>query len=309
MPTDRSSLAYLEAMGVDLWIRRDVSGDESGVEAVNELVDESVDESVDVADESAPPPAGDEPVEVTAEPETQTDVAAAAAAPADTVTVDSPADATQVPLEPETIVESPATEPADDETQDPVELIARADLESLQTMVSGCERCPLSRTRNKTVFGSGNPDADWLFVGEAPGRDEDRQGEAFVGKAGQLLNAMLFALGLTRDDVFIANVLKCRPPDNRDPMGEEVVRCEPYLHRQVDLVQPKVIVAMGRFAAQALLRSGDNISRMRGQQYEYRETGIPLVVTYHPAYLLRTPDQKGKVWDDLLQARRMINGG
>jgi len=187
--------------------------------------------------------------------------------------------------------------------------IAGADISALQALVAQCTACDLSKSRNNTVFGSGNPEADWMFVGEAPGANEDRQGEAFVGRAGKLLDSMLFALGLTRDDVFIANVLKCRPPSNRDPMGEEVRRCEPYLHRQIDLVQPKVIVAMGRFAAQALLRSTDSIGAMRGDRHAYLETGIPLIVTYHPAYLLRTPDQKAKVWQDLVLARRTIDGG
>lgn len=141
-----------------------------------------------------------------------------------------------------------------------------------------------------------------MFVGEAPGFEEDRQGLPFVGRAGQLLNAMLFALGLERGQVYIANVLKCRPPNNRDPMGEEVLCCETYLHRQVELIQPKLIVALGRFAAQSLLKTTQSIGKLRKQRFQYGDTEIPLIVTYHPAYLLRSPMEKRKAWEDLCMA-------
>lgn len=147
-----------------------------------------------------------------------------------------------------------------------------------------------------------------MFVGEAPGAEEDRQGLPFVGRAGQLLNEMLFALGLERGSVFICNVLKCRPPDNRDPMGNEVVQCEPYLHRQIALLSPRVIVAMGRFAAQSLLKSQQSIGRLRGNVHQYGDLTLPLVVTYHPAYLLRSPADKGKAWEDLQLAREVVDG-
>jgi DNA polymerase len=184
--------------------------------------------------------------------------------------------------------------------------LAGLDWDALEQKVSGCTACSLHATRTQTVFGVGNRNADWLFVGEAPGAEEDRKGEPFVGRAGQLLNAMLLAVGLKREQVYIANVLKCRPPENRDPQGVEVAQCEPYLHRQVELIQPKLIVAMGRFAAQSLLKTGDAIGRLRGQRHSYADTGIPLVVTYHPAYLLRSPHDKRKAWADLCLARRVL---
>ena len=188
-----------------------------------------------------------------------------------------------------------------------VETTAAVDeLSALEVTVSGCRKCSLCETRRQTVFGVGNPAADCMLVGEAPGAEEDRQGKPFVGRAGQLLDAMLFAVGMNRDEVYIANVLKCRPPQNCDPQGEEVVRCEPYLHRQVDLVAPRLIVAMGRFAAQSLLRTTEAISRLRGREFTYRDTGIPLIVTYHPAYLLRNPADKSKAWDDLLLMQKKL---
>jgi len=174
----------------------------------------------------------------------------------------------------------------------------------LEQEVRECTRCGLHATRTQTVFGVGNRAAEWMFVGEAPGADEDRQGEPFVGRAGQLLNAMIGALGLKREAVYIANVLKCRPPNNRDPQVDEVEQCEPYLIRQIELIQPRLIVALGRHAAHSLLKTDMALSRLRGQQLNYQ--GIPLVVTYHPAYLLRTPTDKRKAWDDLRRARALI---
>ncbi len=183
---------------------------------------------------------------------------------------------------------------------------AARDLAALEAQVRQCRRCSLHATRTQTVFGVGDANAEWMFVGEAPGAEEDRQGVPFVGRAGQLFSAMLAAIGLERDGVYIANVLKCRPPDNRDPMGEEVVQCEPYLHRQVELVAPRIIVALGRFGAQSLLKTTRPIGKLRGACFSYRDTNIPLVVTYHPAYLLRSPLEKRKAWDDLLMARRIL---
>ena len=147
-----------------------------------------------------------------------------------------------------------------------------------------------------------------MFVGEAPGSNEDKQGLPFVGRAGQLLNSILFSIGLARDEVYITNVLKCRPPANRDPMGEEVIQCEPYLHDQINHIKPEIIVAMGRFAAQALLKSTSSIAELRGQGHEYSELKIPLVVTYHPAYLLRSLLEKQKVWKDLQFAQSLFSG-
>jgi DNA polymerase len=176
---------------------------------------------------------------------------------------------------------------------------------ALREAVRTCQRCDLAKSRTQGVFGVGDTRAQWLIVGEAPGADEDRLGEPFVGQAGKLLDAMLAALGLRRgENVYIANVLKSRPPGNRDPRPEEVASCLPYLERQIDLIQPKIILALGRFAAQSLLGTDTSISRLRGGIHAYR--GVPLVVTYHPAYLLRNPPDKSKAWEDLCLARRVL---
>jgi len=171
--------------------------------------------------------------------------------------------------------------------------------EQLRGRVSACTRCELHRTRTQAVFGVGSPCADLLIIGEAPGAEEDRRGEPFVGRAGQLLNAMLAAVGFAREQVFIANILKCRPPKNRDPRPEEAANCSEYLNRQIEFIAPKVILALGRVAAQNLLHTDTPIGRMRGRQYRYADTDIPVVVTYHPAYLLRSPREKRKAWQDL----------
>lgn len=191
------------------------------------------------------------------------------------------------------------------ELQSPAADIAAMDWDALRKAVSSCTRCDLHRTRTQGVFGVGDPHAQWLIVGEAPGADEDRLGEPFVGQAGRLLDAMLAAIGLKRgENVYIANVLKSRPPKNRDPNPQEVAACLPYLERQIDLIQPKLVLALGRFAAQSLLVTDTAISRLRGQVHSYR--GIPLVVTYHPAYLLRNPADKARVWEDLLLAQETM---
>ena len=156
------------------------------------------------------------------------------------------------------------------------------------------------------VFGVGNPDADLVFVGEAPGRDEDRLGEPFVGRAGQLLTKIIASIGLTRDEVYIANVVKCRPPDNRNPAPGEVETCEPFLFRQLDVIRPRVVVALGAFAIRTLLGTDQAVSRLRGQVYEYR--GAKLVPTFHPAFLLRSPDRKRDVWEDMKQVRALLDG-
>ncbi len=184
---------------------------------------------------------------------------------------------------------------------------ARPDLAELRRRVAACTRCPLHATRTQTVFGVGSAQADLLVIGEAPGFEEDRQGEPFVGRAGQLLNAMLRAIDLDRDAVYIANVLKCRPPGNRDPKAEEAAACAPYLQAQIDLIQPRVILAVGRIAAQWLLRSDAPLGRLRGRLHHYGAEQTPLLVTYHPAYLLRSPAQKSKAWDDLCQVRQLLD--
>jgi DNA polymerase len=183
--------------------------------------------------------------------------------------------------------------------------IEQMDWDALRTAVAACQACPLGRSRTNTVFGTGDVSADWMVVGEAPGENEDLQGEPFVGAAGQLLDRMLQAVGRSRQGqgaqgVYIANVLKCRPPANRNPQPPEIAQCEPFLVRQVALLRPRLILAMGRFAVQTLLGSNEPIGRLRGQVHHYQ--GVPVVVTYHPAYLLRNPIDKRKAWADLCLA-------
>ena len=205
--------------------------------------------------------------------------------------------------------------------------IERMDWSALQSAVSECQACGLCQTRKRTVFGVGAaapegavPQVDWMIVGEAPGENEDLQGEPFVGQAGKLLDNMLKACGLSRHGargadgggVYIANVLKCRPPGNRNPQPDEMARCEPYLQRQIELLQPKIILAMGRFAVQSLLTDSAPeqatlpLGKLRGKVYRYR--GVPVVVTYHPAYLLRSPGEKAKAWADLCLAMAQLQG-
>ncbi len=182
--------------------------------------------------------------------------------------------------------------------------------QTLEDTVSQCTRCALHRGRTRTVFGAGNRQARLLVIGEAPGAEEDRKGEPFVGRAGQLLNAMLAAIGMDRRDVYIANILKCRPPGNRDPAAEEIATCTPYLREQIALQAPDVILAVGRIAAQWLLQTDTAVGRLRGQVHGFdvaaARSRIPLVVSYHPAYLLRTPQAKARAWDDLRQVRRLL---
>lgn len=189
--------------------------------------------------------------------------------------------------------------------------VSTLDWPALRDAVAGCRACGLCQGRTNTVFGVGDEQADWMVVGEAPGENEDLRGEPFVGAAGQLLDNMLKAVGRSRtghgaQGAYIANVLKCRPPANRNPQPDEVAQCEPYLARQVALVKPRVIVAMGRFAVQALLKTNEPIGRLRGQVHHYE--GVPVIVTYHPAYLLRTPTDKGKAWADLCLAMAQLPG-
>ena len=179
------------------------------------------------------------------------------------------------------------------------------DWEPLAAAVAACRACELHRDRTQTVFGTGNRQARWMVIGEAPGAEEDKRGEPFVGRAGQLLNSMLQAVGLPREAVFIANILKCRPPANRDPEAGEVARCEAFLARQIALVEPRLILAVGRIAAQNLLKVQTPLGRLRGQAHRYGPRQIPLVVTYHPAYLLRSPGEKRRAWEDLQFAAQL----
>lgn len=222
---------------------------------------------------------------------------------------------------------SPSTAPAEPQGERPAG-VEQMDWPALQAAVAGCRACDLCRSRTQTVFGVGSQRADWMVVGEAPGENEDRQGEPFVGQAGKLLDQMLAAIGLSRQaldasesgsagegaapasglidpkapkrGVYIANVLKCRPPRNRNPEPQEIAQCEPYLRRQVALVRPRIILAMGRFAVQSLLQTSEPIGRLRGKVHHYQ--GVPVIVTYHPAYLLRALPEKAKAWQDLCLA-------
>ncbi|MCC8404711.1 uracil-DNA glycosylase [Paraburkholderia sp. MMS20-SJTN17] len=207
--------------------------------------------------------------------------------------------------------DAPAPEPVEARRDPPaLPAIHTLDWDALAERVAGCEACRLCEKRTNTVFGVGDRGADWMLIGEAPGENEDRQGEPFVGQAGKLLDNMLRSLALARGtNVYIANVIKCRPPGNRNPQPDELARCEPYLKRQVSLVKPKLIVALGRFAAQSLLKTEASISSLRGRVHAYE--GVPVIVTYHPAYLLRSLPDKAKAWADLCLAREtwLANGG
>lgn len=187
-----------------------------------------------------------------------------------------------------------------------IELSTADNWSELETQVATCALCDLHKTRTKPVFGVGNKKANLMFIGEAPGANEDLQGEPFVGRAGMLLNSMIQSIGLKRNDIYIANILKCRPPSNRDPKPEEVKLCTPYLEQQITLVQPKILVAVGRIAAQFLLNTMESMSRLRGKTYQYGAKNIPLLVTYHPAYLLRSPSEKSKAYIDFLMIKEIL---
>ena len=200
---------------------------------------------------------------------------------------------------PSATVAAPSEDPEARETK--AAQLAKLDAQQ----VAICTKCALHEPRNNTVFGVGNPDADVVFVGEAPGRDEDLQGEPFVGRAGQLLNKIIAAIGFQREDVYIANILKCRPPENRDPAPDEVMHCEPYLIRQLEIIQPRVICALGRVAATTLLKTTMSLTKMRQQVHDYH--GIPLIPTYHPAALLRNPNWKRPTWEDVQKVRAIYD--
>ncbi len=198
--------------------------------------------------------------------------------------------------------EKPAT--TDDDSLQESRIVSWSEL---RDKVSACTLCSLHRTRTQTVFGVGSESADWMIIGEAPGAEEDRRGEPFVGRAGKLLDEMLRAVGLARDSVFIANLLKCRPPNNRDPTVNEAASCRAYLDRQIALLSPKLILVVGRIAAQHLLETDAPLGRLRGQKHYLNNGQLPVVVTYHPAYLLRSPTQKRKAWQDLCLARQIVS--
>ena len=186
---------------------------------------------------------------------------------------------------------------------------AHADLDTLRQMVEVCTRCPLHQGRRRAVFGTGPRTAPFMVIGEGPGAQEDARGEPFVGRAGRLLDAMFVAMGVPRDSVYIANIVKCRPPNNRDPRPDEVASCAGWLRRQIELVRPRAILAVGRVAAQNLLSSSLSLGRLRGRVHSYGSPPLPVVVTYHPAYLLRSPRDKGKAWQDLKRLRELTSSG
>jgi uracil-DNA glycosylase family 4 len=267
MSTGRRRLEYLNAIGVDVWVRRNAP-DVDAAQAANVAAG-----AAGAAMEPAPV---DAPLQVS--PESGTAAPSEILIPTSRISIAPP-------------------------SREPLAADLEAQWESLKAEVLGCTKCALHSTRTQGVFGVGNRRADWLIIGEAPGAEEDRRGEPFVGRAGQLLNAMLKAIGLAREDVFIANVLKSRPPSNRDPKPDEVAACIPYLMRQIALLRPRLMLAVGRIAAQNLLATDMALGRLRGQVHTFGELNTPLIVTYHPAYLLRSPADKRKAWEDLKFAR------
>lgn len=263
----------------------------------------------ETAAQTAPVPATARSSSIAAMEAASTGAPSVARSSTDAIAVPCGAVGTGVPTIPPVALETAAAIPATPATpageSERIARVMQMDWATLADTVSGCTVCALSRTRRCTVFGVGDRRATWLFVGEGPGAEEDARGEPFVGQAGRLLDNMLAALKMNRgDDVYIANIVKCRPPDNRVPAAAEVAACEPYLHRQIELLQPKLIVALGKTAAVTLLRREQSIASMRGQVFRYRDT--PLIVTYHPAYLLRSLAEKSKSWEDLCFARAKV---
>jgi DNA polymerase len=290
--------AYLRAMGIDLWVPRGgaAAGDNGLLTTASAPAEPprpppaapALAPPVALPPEPPPEPQSDSRWEPVWEPDWEP-------APA-SHTAPVPADA-RPPLAPSGRQPRPGPTPPAVATlpPDPTGM----DWDTLAATVAGCRACALCETRTQTVFGVGDRQARLLVIGEAPGADEDRAGEPFVGRAGQLLNRMLAAIGLDRDQVYIANILKCRPPGNRDPRPDEVEHCRGYLARQVALVRPRAILSVGRISAQTLLGTDTPVGRLRGRWFDYGPDAIPLRVTYHPAYLLRSPEYKGKAWEDL----------
>jgi DNA polymerase len=276
---------YLQAMGVELWEPREAAPQEAPLPqsepaAAGKPSDREKKPAVKPSAEKMPQPPVDVPAQETPPPDWWDEVPPLETERAETVDRDG---------------EMPLAQPG---------TVATLGWDALQRRVAECSACALHTSRTNTVFGVGDREARLMVIGEAPGAEEDRKGEPFVGRAGKLLDAMLLAIGLRRNQVFIANILKCRPPDNRDPRPEEALNCEAFLQRQVALVQPEVILAVGRVAAQNLLQSHDAVGRLRGGEHRYQ--GIPVVVSYHPAYLLRSPEQKAKSWQDLQRAAKLL---
>ncbi|NBC14428.1 MAG: uracil-DNA glycosylase [Gammaproteobacteria bacterium] len=295
-------LAYLDAMGIDVWRLRGTAAAEAPPPATaseaapayntepmpparttDAPVGPAVSSAAEAAEKTPPPPSAAPPQTPRAddEPPPWTD-ADLAGLPADAAEVIPPTDL-----------------PADTGGASWAEAVAAMDWPTLEQAVAGCRACGLCERRTQTVFGVGDRSAPVMFIGEGPGADEDRQGEPFVGRAGQLLNRMLAAASFKREQVYIANIVKCRPPNNRDPSADEAGACRAYLQRQIMLVAPKLIVCLGRVPASNLLSTTESVGRLRGRLHHYAPTGTPLLVTYHPSYYLRSPEQKAKGWEDL----------
>jgi uracil-DNA glycosylase family 4 len=292
MASREQQSAYLQAMGIQVWSLRDAPA--TAPEPLP-VVSETATVSESVVGEA---PVSESPAKQAAVPQSQSDVASANVPPLMDEEPPMPTDDNMPSLDMSEMEAPPAAPPRID--------VSTLDWPELQAAVANCTACELHKTRTQTVFGVGNHAADWMIIGEAPGAEEDKQGEPFVGAAGQLLNNMLRALGLQREEVFIANILKCRPPGNRNPHVEEAASCEAFLKRQVELVQPKVILSVGGVSAHNLLKVDTAVSKLRGQVHHYQ--GIPVVVTYHPAYLLRKPSEKAKSWADLRFAAAVVRG-
>ncbi|GAB6043225.1 uracil-DNA glycosylase [Endothiovibrio diazotrophicus] len=318
--TPEQRLLYLDAMGIQVWLPNDAVAADGVVVEVASPVEEAVAEVAPVAPpvsappvESpappAPPPFMEEPPAWDEPPPWYDEAAMPPPSAPPPMARNAPRSAPPSPP-PRPAPAAPRQRPAPPPVPEPRRSVgASVGWESLESMVRDCTRCELHRSRTHPVFGVGDRNATWMVVGEAPGHDEDLQGEPFVGRAGKLLNAMLWAAGFAREQVYIANVLKSRPPNNRDPRPDEVEVCIPYLLRQIELIQPRVILAVGRVAAQNLLQTDEAIGRLRGRVHTLRPYGIPVVATYHPAYLLRTPSQKRRAWDDLKLALRVHGAG
>ena len=273
------SRAHLDAIGIPVWVRRRAARAARQAEVPRATAGTGAAGAPAV---HAPAPAVHAPASAVHAP------APAVHAPASAVHAPAPAVQVQVPA-------AHAQVPADQV------------LEAIDAQVRACRKCVLHRTRTHTVFGVGRPDAACMFIGEAPGAEEDARGEPFVGRAGKLLDAMLAAIDLGRGDVYIANIVKCRPPRNRDPHADEITACSGYLKRQIEAVSPRLLVAAGRVAAQSLLSTMKSIGHLRGRTYRYGEDRLPVLVMYHPAYFLRSPLEKRKAWDDLVRLRSMLS--
>jgi len=284
---------YLKAMGIQIWVRRNMPPQTDNVSPDSTEVIMPLDTKR--ASNELPP--------INEQPIPQTAMATNDTMPQPDESSGYPSNEQSIP---QPVMVTKVIETTPPSSQPSTTSVSELDWETLQNRVVACTACDLHKTRTNTVFGVGNCQADLMLIGEAPGADEDVQGEPFVGRAGQLLNAMLYAIDLKREDVYIANVVKCRPPENRNPHTNELDCCNTFLQNQITLINPKLIVAVGRVAAHHLLSTTTSIGKLRGQRFEYGEIKIPLIATYHPAYLLRRPSEKRQSWRDLQFIRQTL---